>query len=415
MDDSKKVLVAMIGAPSDGYKETKYLLEGEKVASTFSFYAINKKYRPHKIYLIGTRDSIWTKIPEDLKYEEVLIDYGVTEKEHWAIFNTLTRLNLDDQRVIFDLTYGFRTLPLICLLSIIYYKAIHPKMKIDKILYGMYDARDKENITSVVDLVDFFKIVDWLYAAKIFAEFGLGSALSEQIKDIHNEQLTPLADGINNLSTTLQMIYLNLLRDNADKVNRQLSRISASDEAFLSPLRLIEPEISRLIGIIRRQGKDWEYQLSMAEWYFQNHQYAHTIITLRETVITFIGESLDAPLSTREDRKKAEELIYPKIRTETQRQSKEIKRIFSRTKIPSLLNEITDIRNRVGHALVVIPDNASVSDANLIKGLIKKSKEIFSDVNTKSAMESLKKYVIDNSIVNTKVPTTDDLEAKYNS
>jgi len=288
-------------------------------------------------------------------------------------------------------------------------------MKIDKILYGMYEARDKENITPVVDLDDFIKIIDWLYAAKIFAEFGLGSALSEQIKDIHNEQLTPLADGINNLSTTLQMIYLNLLRDNADKVNRQLSRISASDEAFLSPLRLIEPEISRLIGIIRRQGKDWEYQLSMAEWYFQNHQYAHTIITLRETVITFIGESLDAPLSTREDRKKAEELIYPKIRTETQRQSKEIKRIFSRTKIPSLLNEITDIRNRVGHALVVIPDNASVSDANLIKGLIKKSKEIFSDVNTKSAMESLKKYVIDNSIVNTKVPTTDDLEAKYNS
>jgi len=386
MTQQKKILVAMIGAPGKGsYDSTHYMIEGHPIETTFSFLAITSHYKPDEIYLVGTKNSIWNKIPDDFTYTRVLIENGINEKEHWSIFKVLTSLALDNSQVIFDLTHGFRSLPFICLLSIIYYRAIHPTVVFKNIVYGMHDARNDQNQTPTVDLVDFIKIIDWLYAAKLFTDFGLGSVLSRQIKSLDPKGLDNLASSIDRLTIMLQMIYLDLLPGETKNFEKQLQKLTDFIDDHILPLKLIESHLQKMLKTINQPcSADWERQLSIAEWYYHNRQYAHTIITLRETIITYIDEILHQRIASYEDRDTIGKTIL--------KGKGPGKGIIRQSGLLHLWNEIVRIRNYVGHAQSTDESmDASVTDIQTIGDLLNRSKNLLNDKNTRETLAKLQK------------------------
>lgn len=102
---------------------------------------------------------------------------GDNEQEIWTIFNRLYGELKDDDELYFDLTHGFRYLPMLVLVMGNYAKFLK-QAKVKSITYGNYEGRNKDtNEALIVDLLPLTVLQDWTFAAADFIENGNGNRL----------------------------------------------------------------------------------------------------------------------------------------------------------------------------------------------------------------------------------------------
>jgi CRISPR-associated Csx2 family protein len=113
--------------------------------------------------------------------EMVKIPDGSSEKEIWEIFNIIFGKIDKDDELIFDITHGFRSLPMLALVIINYAKLLK-KITISGIFYGAFETLgssrqvEKLNIEKInapiFDLTPFVKLIEWTKAVGDFLDFG---------------------------------------------------------------------------------------------------------------------------------------------------------------------------------------------------------------------------------------------------
>jgi len=224
----------MIGNPSSGqYRSAKYEFENGIIKeSNFFFIPVKEIYNIDKLFLLGTQDSIWSKIPQSIEYEQIIIPFGKVEKDQWEIFNIINGLPISNSNLYFDFTHGFRTMPFISLISIFYFKATIPNVNIQKVLYGNFEGRNPETkICPVVDLSGFLNIFDWLYAAKSLTEFGNGEALCDSLRKIPDKNITKLTESISAVNSVMQLAYMTELPLHLEKMARAIKQIDSNSFA----------------------------------------------------------------------------------------------------------------------------------------------------------------------------------------
>lgn len=142
-------------------------------------------------------------------FESEEIPNGYTEQEIWQIFEkVISKLKKGDE-VIIDITFGFRSLPMLVLVLANYAKAVL-NVKVKAIYYGNYESgraeRDKQlaqmraaklpcddldNLKNspiqapILNLSAFAALQDWTYAAQSFLFAGNAEQLSELTQDTH--------------------------------------------------------------------------------------------------------------------------------------------------------------------------------------------------------------------------------------
>lgn len=140
-------------------------------------------------------------LPEE-RAEFVRIPSGSGEAEGWEIFETLAGRLPQGARVVFDMTHGFRSLPMLGFLALSYLRIVKD-VRIERVLYGAYESRDAQGVTPVFDLTPFVTLLDWAQASERFLDTGDTRRLSALAREL--PQLADFAGPLGQVSAALAL------------------------------------------------------------------------------------------------------------------------------------------------------------------------------------------------------------------
>lgn len=116
-----------------------------------------------------------------LKITPVDIPEGKDEKEIWEIFDKVFHLLKEGDELYFDLTHGFRYLPMLVLVLGNYAKFLR-NAKVKSLTYGNYEVAvksEKPELAPFVDITPLSVLQDWTNASSDFLRHGDASRLKE--------------------------------------------------------------------------------------------------------------------------------------------------------------------------------------------------------------------------------------------
>lgn len=111
----------------------------------------------------------------------VIVPVGVNNRQQEEYFDLLRDglseliSNSGDKHteILFDVTYGFRSMPLYIMMLVRYFDLLKSNHFVFKAYYGVFEARDKDNNTTpLMDLTIVPIMTDWINAIHDFIEFG---------------------------------------------------------------------------------------------------------------------------------------------------------------------------------------------------------------------------------------------------
>jgi len=205
---SRKVFLSFLGASNYAntiYKDPKEIIGFE---TRFVQEATIRKYcneydESSKIYILTTDKALGNWDNDGLKtcldkinlrcsIENIQIPDGNSTEEIWDIFETIFHLLKDEDELIFDITHGFRTLPMLNMVLINYAKLLK-KVSISGIYYGAFEAGDKIT-TPIWNLIEFVSLQDWTNAAQMFLQAGSYKQLFKLLEKYNLEGISSLND-----------------------------------------------------------------------------------------------------------------------------------------------------------------------------------------------------------------------------
>nr|WP_314372949.1 TIGR02221 family CRISPR-associated protein [uncultured Campylobacter sp.] len=235
-----KILISSLGMGDrvKGYQKADYAIDDKIYRDrTFISSVLCEHIGIDKLFLVGTKDSIWESVYEEfggdsetaeriytdketrsdtdllLPVEQqietklgskgskcFIIKYGLNEDELWLNFDKylqiMSKISKDDE-VYLDITHSFRSLSLMSfVMSEFYANTRDYNLNIKGVYYGMFEASRKNDGTKIpapiVDLKMLFEILEWSRAIKNLKFYGNGYELmalidkSDQPKNIKN-------------------------------------------------------------------------------------------------------------------------------------------------------------------------------------------------------------------------------------
>lgn len=226
---------------------------------------------------------------------------GNNEMEIWKIFSYIFNLLEEGDELYFDLTHGFRYLPMLVLVLGNYAKFLK-NITVKHITYGNYEGRNFDtNEAPLIDLLPLSSLQDWTYAGASFIESGEVRRLVSLSENVYRPLLKESkgmdadASGLRMLAQSLKAVVEEL------QTCRGMSIISATNTAKLSGLldklesTIIEPlnpiieEIKSKFSTFRSNpciGNGYEAAL----WCYENRLYQQAATILQEAVVSAIAE-----------------------------------------------------------------------------------------------------------------------------
>lgn len=229
-------------------------------------------------------------------YEVKEIPEGKSQTEIWEIFNVIFKEINENDRIIFDITHSFRSLPMLNMVLINYARLLR-NISVEGIYYGAFEAKEKneagEDCAPIWNLKAFSDIQNWTNNARIFLETGNAFALASQMT-----------------TDTYQVIKDCLLEfSKFTLVNRGMDIYSGTEmvklkEAFSSSaVEDDDPAFSALLPILDKiKGEFEDYQSNSAyngflavKWCINNGLLQQAATLIEEFIITLVmlelGES----------------------------------------------------------------------------------------------------------------------------
>lgn len=321
-----KILISSLGTgqkKEGSYNLAKYKINNKTYTTSFIADALMKEFEIDKLYLVGTKKSIWdeaynvfsTKDNENIQYYEDLytkkeageitlkdleefnkllpkgsksfiIDYGINEDELWSNFEKFLAIaeHIEDgDELYLDITHSFRSLSLMSFVMTQFASSISDKnFKISGVYYGMfeYNFETEDKTTPVVDIKILLEIQEWIKAIdaiKNYSDFNLLVRLLDENhieKDVQNTFIS--------LNNNISLANIASLRQFIQTAAKKIKTISSSENKIV---KLLAPEILKLVEELDKD-KESEFQYTLAQWFYKNKNYALSYIALYEAIIT---------------------------------------------------------------------------------------------------------------------------------
>lgn len=330
-----KILIAGIGGGEkrDGkYRETNYSLEG-KVYENRSFIAsvIEEHFQIDKTIFIGTVGSMWDNLYEfyckkynidydeeyamslfetiveankDMDISQLKIEkfnnifngkiegrvtkYGVDSEQIFDNFNIILDLQdtlKDGDEVYIDITHSFRSNAMWMFLVMNFITDLMDKnIEIKMISYGMFEIADRtSNITPIIDLNAFYKLLKWIKGAQSFKNYGNSYLL---LDNIENEELRKK---LKTFSHAMNLNYIGTLKQNLNSLKKLLPEI----DDMKGPGKLLIPQIVReFVKEFDGVKKDFILQVRLAKWHYKQSRYAMAYININEAIKGYVADEL---------------------------------------------------------------------------------------------------------------------------
>lgn len=238
-------------------------------------------------------------LPMQVKAVRNLPD-GNNEIEIWEIFSRVYDELEEGDYLYFDLTHGFRYLPMLAIVLANYAKFLKG-IKICHMSYGNFEGRNRlTNEALLVDLMPLTSLQEWTFAAANFIENGYVKGLTE----LANSSVRPLLAASKGADVNAKTIkqYSSLLEQVVDErlMCRGISIIKSETYAQLykiskeaennSVIKPLQPIIRRINESISSFVPDVNIKngIESAKWCLKNNLYQQAITIIQETVTTHI-------------------------------------------------------------------------------------------------------------------------------
>ena len=299
------------------YAFTKYQYKGQVVPTRFFAEALPHFFPGTEKILVfvtptveehSNLEELQSRLGDLLK--PVPIPESHDEDALWEIFDALTNSVQAGERVIFDITNSFRSLPFLVFIAAAFLRSAR-KVKVEAVVYGAYEARDKEaNISPVFDLTPFISLFDWLTATNQFIYTGSARYLARQLKG-RGEALAPLAQNVRDIALGLDLLRP---RDVAEAAQSLPQNLKAVQQLLPRPFGVVAEQIENAYGRfqVERPADPRAHlmsQLEMINWYYEKERYVHAISMAREWLVSLVCVEFGLNLWDREERSKAEFLL----------------------------------------------------------------------------------------------------------
>jgi len=291
------------------------------------------------------RETHWNNLCQRLQEhtQTVAIDIpdGKRESELWQIFTAISDAVHEGDEIAFDITHGFRSLPVLALLTIAYLKQIK-QVKVRYILYGAFDAKDEQG-TPVFDLTPFADLLEWLVAAKMFTATGDSSELGRLIQEVQNDAyrnrgaygenlpraLKNFGMALEEVSNDLLLARVPNLPDSIRRLAQRQSEANTEVGQWTQPLTLLLDKIATAYAPF--QDDSLSTQAALIRWYFKHNHIMQAMTLAREWVVSYHLHKEGRDWRSRKEREQME------------------KRLGESLQQDSLWSKIAEIRNDLAH------------------------------------------------------------------
>lgn len=304
MSESVDSLIAFLGAPKHGYKEATYHWQGESYLTPTPFCpeALVFFFRPKRLVVMVTETArqlyladlagraskhgcevVWVDIPEE-----------ASEASLWAMFDACVQSIRPGERVIFDVTYGFRFIPMLMLLAG-RFLAVTRGVKTAGIYYGAFDATDQQGQTPIANLTPLNELMDWIEAAAHFEATGNALLLSKQVKKTGDKTLREAEIHLQETSEGLRLGIASQVGLAVSQLLAALQRTPAQSATAASPTRVLFAEIAAKftpLALAERldqttAGQHLRQQAALITWYGANQLGMQAALLAREWLVTW--------------------------------------------------------------------------------------------------------------------------------
>ncbi len=354
------------------YEETEYKYQQQIIKTKYFPYAVSQFVKLDKLFVIMTKKAEKThaaSLKNICDFESIKIPDGKSEEEFWIIFDKITEVINEGDEIVFDITHGFRSQPFIVIVLLLYLKALK-NIKIKNILYGAFEAKDKNNITPVFELKPFIDLIDWSNAVHEFIENGnmkyFNSLLSNIHKNSHinklrepSKELKGAGENLSKLTDAFSTMRLDEIFINSFNFSKRIERLQTDliNNPQAKPFGNLINKISEQFSLITEAENDVfsekgiEAQKSILQWYIDTGKYQKAITLAREYIVTKhlieINNILDdKKLLDKNNRASAEQELGSLLNSIKKR-----RKLSAREKdFAEVWSKITDSRNDINHA-----------------------------------------------------------------
>ena len=298
--------------------------------------------------------------------QAVSIPDGKNEAEIWQLFQTITLLLKAEDSVIFDITHGFRSLPMLAFAAL-NYTAFLKQITIEGIYYGAYEARI-EDTSPIFDLTEFYALMQWASAADSFVNYGYADKLSNLINESASKHIgskaasSRLKEVIDNLNTVRGK---NIMEGTAfKKCLQQIEKIE-TDTARSSAHPAFQPLFEQIKDVFSPFKENHPHNfLDAARLHLQHGREQQAITLLQEGLLTALIHHTGLDYSDRAIRITTARLIQEKTRekneklnekwsqTESEKETIaaiQISPLFKSIIETNLYDNLTQLRNDINH------------------------------------------------------------------
>ncbi|HEY9786344.1 MAG TPA: TIGR02221 family CRISPR-associated protein [Candidatus Obscuribacterales bacterium] len=293
---------------------------GEKECETHLFpYAVTQFFRPAELLVFLTpeaknfvpkkRDPNNTKTHFETLCEEheksgliipraVDIPNGGSEAELWQIFQAMTDVLEDNDEVVFDITYAFRSLPLLAFIAAAYLR-VAKQIKLRTIVYGAFDAK-QDGRAPVFDLSPFLGLLDWIAATDKFVKTGDARELADLLKAAHSvpwrsapfsdrnhlpRHLQGLGATLEKLSQALALTRPPEIANQASELDKRLDAAAGETVRWAQPFTVL---LERTRSAYQPFAEDTlAKQRNLVHWYNDRGQAIQAITLAREWIVSW--------------------------------------------------------------------------------------------------------------------------------
>lgn len=314
----------------------------------------------------------------------VPIPEGHSEAELWDIFNALTAAVDEGETVIFDITHSLRSLPFLTFLAAAYLRAAR-QVKVHKIIYGAFEAKDAENHTPVFELTPFVGLLDWITATNQFVYTGEGRYLARLLRDndlfqhpqrrltLEEREAEAASKRIRGAAQAIEETTAALLTSlipHAEQASWNLiARLAQATEdlnTIAPPYRLLAERVRATYAPFAQPDPmaqdpvvDLRLQLAMARWYLDKGHIPQAGTLMREWLVSAVayrlgitGEALMDAKGVRGEVEKALGWAVQKQQGRVEEPSEWGVKLLSVMEFEHLIatwNELADWRNLINH------------------------------------------------------------------
>ncbi len=345
--------------------------------TSVGYILLTEKARSENWDKSGTLSDILNDLSLPFPIYPIDIPNGKNEDEMWNLFEITFNLLNEGDELYFDVTHGFRYLPMFILVLGNYAKFLK-HIKVRSITYGNWEARNPNtNEAPIMNLLPLSSLQDWTFATANYLENGYADKLlslsKEQIKEAylnntlpkkHDVNLKEYFDSLNFMLTERQTCRgLNIIT--SEKVNEVSISTDLIMERVKPHFKPLFKEIKKSIQLFK-PSNDIHNTFSAARWCLDKHLYQQAITFIREGTISKICDSLsiydidDRELVPRAFKLRGKEIenniitqknVWERYNDHDRALIKKILRssFCANTKLVNAVNSMIDLRNDYNH------------------------------------------------------------------